>query len=186
MSQGPQGDEKASAACAPFPAKLLAHLRRWKRHGERFCAEWNRQPVKDCDKAFRANAQACGIEATPHTLRHAGCHLVDASWGRFLAGCRISRHVAQDVAGPLRPPPPGLPIAGRVTCLIVRHNPSLNAENGTGTNANERRQNCKRAAELAAASCRAKPFAQGRSQAGCARSQACVATRLAAAIPAAE
>lgn len=54
----------------PLPRKLLAHMRRWKRLGQRFCVEWNRAPVRDVDHAFRRNAKAAGIKATPHTWRH--------------------------------------------------------------------------------------------------------------------
>src|SRR5262249_24088374 len=56
---------------APLPRRLLVHLRRWKRHGQRFAVEWNGAPVKDVDKAFRRNALDAGMsDVTPHTLRH--------------------------------------------------------------------------------------------------------------------
>ena len=56
---------------APLAQRLLAHLRRWKRRGQRFAVEWNDAPVKDVDKAFRRNARAAGMsDVTPHTLRH--------------------------------------------------------------------------------------------------------------------
>ncbi|HUZ32645.1 MAG TPA: site-specific integrase [Xanthobacteraceae bacterium] len=55
----------------PLPKRLLAHLRRWKRRGQRFCVEWNRAPVLDVDKAFRRNAHEAGMpDVTPHVLRH--------------------------------------------------------------------------------------------------------------------
>jgi integrase len=55
----------------PLPRRLLAHLRRWKRLGQRFAVEWNGEPVKDCDKAFRNVARAAGLpDVTPHVLRH--------------------------------------------------------------------------------------------------------------------
>jgi integrase len=56
----------------PLPDQLLAHLRRWKRHGQRFVVEWNGRPVQSIDKAF-ANVVAdagLGEEVTPHVLRH--------------------------------------------------------------------------------------------------------------------
>ena len=54
-----------------LPRRLLAHLRRWKRRGQRFCVEWNGRPTHDVDKAFRRNAHECGMtDVTPHTLRH--------------------------------------------------------------------------------------------------------------------
>jgi integrase len=56
----------------PLPPGLLAHLRRWKRRGQRFAVEWNRECVRDVGRAF-ANAAAdagLGREVTPHVLRH--------------------------------------------------------------------------------------------------------------------
>ena len=56
----------------PLPPGLLAHLRRWKRHGQRFAVEWNREPVANIGKAF-GNAVAdagLGPDVTPHVLRH--------------------------------------------------------------------------------------------------------------------
>lgn len=55
----------------PLPQRLMAHLRRWHRLGQRFAAEWNGDPVKDCDKAFRNVSNAAGLpDVTPHILRH--------------------------------------------------------------------------------------------------------------------
>jgi integrase len=55
----------------PLPNRLLAHLRRWKRHGQRFAVEWNGDPVKDVDKAFRSTANEARLpDVTPHVLRH--------------------------------------------------------------------------------------------------------------------
>jgi len=55
----------------PLPRRLLAHLRRGHEHGQAYAVEWNRQPVKDCDKAFRNAAHDAGLDdVTPHILRH--------------------------------------------------------------------------------------------------------------------
>jgi integrase len=55
----------------PLPRRLLAHLRRWQQLGQRFCVEFNGEPISSVDKAFRRNAEAAGmLEVTPHTLRH--------------------------------------------------------------------------------------------------------------------
>ena len=55
----------------PLPERLLVHLRRWRRLGQSFAVEWNGDPVKDCDKAFRNVASAAGLpDVTPHVLRH--------------------------------------------------------------------------------------------------------------------
>lgn len=55
----------------PLPRRLLAHLRLWKRNGQRFVVEFNGAPVKDVDKAFRNNAHAAGLpDVTPHVFRH--------------------------------------------------------------------------------------------------------------------
>jgi integrase len=62
---------KNGARLPPIPDRLLAHLRRWQRRGQRFCVEWNGRPVEAIDKAFRNNAAEAGLpEVTPHTLRH--------------------------------------------------------------------------------------------------------------------
>jgi integrase len=56
----------------PLPDQLLAHLRRWKRRGQRFAVEWNGNPVQSVDKAFAnvvTNA-GLGADVTPHVLRH--------------------------------------------------------------------------------------------------------------------
>jgi integrase len=56
----------------PLPAQLLAHLRRWKRQGQRFAVEWNRKPVKSIRKAFASAVDDArlGSDVIPHTLRH--------------------------------------------------------------------------------------------------------------------
>jgi integrase len=56
----------------PLPVQLLAHLRRWKRHGQRFAVEWNGEPVKSIRKGFGAAVADAGLagKVTPHVLRH--------------------------------------------------------------------------------------------------------------------
>jgi len=64
-------DTKKRRPPAPLPRRLLAHLRRWKRAGQRFAVEWNGAPVRDVDKAFRNVAREAGLpDVTPHILRH--------------------------------------------------------------------------------------------------------------------
>jgi integrase len=56
----------------PLPAQLLAHLRRWKRQGQRFAVEWHAEPVRSIRKAFASVVQDAGLgnDVIPHTLRH--------------------------------------------------------------------------------------------------------------------
>jgi hypothetical protein len=56
----------------PLPPQLLAHVRRWKRCGQRFAVEWNGKPVKAIEKAFAHAVAGAGLgpEVTPHVLRH--------------------------------------------------------------------------------------------------------------------
>jgi integrase len=56
----------------PLPPGLLAHLRRWKRHGQTFAVEWNREPVTAVKKAFGNVVADAGLgpDVTPHVLRH--------------------------------------------------------------------------------------------------------------------
>jgi integrase len=63
---------KKRAPPIPLPARLLTHLRRWKRLGQKFVVEHNGAPVKRVSKSFRQTVAAAGLgpEVTPHTLRH--------------------------------------------------------------------------------------------------------------------
>jgi hypothetical protein len=56
------------------PPRLLAHLRRWRRNGQRFVVEFNGRPVRAIDKAFAANVAQAGLgdDVVPHTTRHTG------------------------------------------------------------------------------------------------------------------
>ena len=57
-----------------MPPRLLAHVRRWRRLkiANEFLVEWQGQPIKRLNKAFRSVRKAAGLgsEVTPHTLRH--------------------------------------------------------------------------------------------------------------------
>ena len=57
-----------------LPPRLLAHLRRWHRRrlALRSVIEWNGEPVRRINKAFRSVRQAAGLgpDVVPHTLRH--------------------------------------------------------------------------------------------------------------------
>lgn len=56
-----------------LPPRLLAHMRRWARLGlcQNSIVEWEGQPVKRVNKAFKGIAVAAGLpQVTPHTLRH--------------------------------------------------------------------------------------------------------------------
>jgi integrase len=65
-------ETKKRQPAVPLPPGLLAHLRCWKRHGQRFAVEWNREPVADIGKAFGNVVADAGLgpEVTPHVLRH--------------------------------------------------------------------------------------------------------------------
>jgi integrase len=71
-----QGAKQTSKRQPPvrLPARLLAHLRRWKRLGlaRHAVVEWNGKPVASVRKSFAAAARAAGIDRhiTPHILRH--------------------------------------------------------------------------------------------------------------------
>jgi integrase len=54
----------------PLPDRLLAHMRRWHRNGQRYVIEWHRQSVR-MDNGFRDAARAAGLDGvTPHILKH--------------------------------------------------------------------------------------------------------------------
>lgn len=67
-----QRETKKRQPPVPLPDQLLAHLRRWKRRGQRFAVEWNSDPVQSVDKAFANVVSAAGLgdDVTPHVLRH--------------------------------------------------------------------------------------------------------------------
>lgn len=57
-----------------LPPRLLAHMRRWQKHGlsKKAIVEWNGSAVKSVRKGFAAAVRAAGLGAdvTPHILRH--------------------------------------------------------------------------------------------------------------------
>jgi integrase len=55
-----------------LPRRLLAHLRRWKRMGQKSVIEWNGEPIGRMAKAFRNAVTDAKLtdDVTPHTLRH--------------------------------------------------------------------------------------------------------------------
>jgi len=57
-----------------IPSRLLAHIRRWKKNGQRFLIEFNGEPIGSIDKAFAANVieARLGDDVVPHTTRHTG------------------------------------------------------------------------------------------------------------------
>jgi integrase len=57
-----------------IPLRLLAHLRRWRRNGQRSVIEFNDKPIGSIDKAYAATVAAAGLdpEVVPHTTRHTG------------------------------------------------------------------------------------------------------------------
>lgn len=66
-------ESKKRAPAIPLPARLLAHLRRWKRAGQIYAVEWNGEPIASPRKAFASVVTSAGLdprEVTPHILRH--------------------------------------------------------------------------------------------------------------------
>jgi integrase len=63
---------KKRAPPIPLPGRLLAHLRRWKRKGQKFAVEYDHAPVKRVNKAFGSAVKDArlGADVVPHTLRH--------------------------------------------------------------------------------------------------------------------
>jgi len=54
------------------PRALLAHIRRWRRLGQRYVVEWNGEPVTRVNKAHNAVVKDAGLgrDVTPHIWRH--------------------------------------------------------------------------------------------------------------------
>lgn len=83
-----QRETKKRQPPIPLPRRLLAHLRRWKRKGQRYAVEWNGEPVRALGKAFRnvVKDARLGPDVTPHSLRHtAATWLMQAGVDRWTA-----------------------------------------------------------------------------------------------------
>jgi integrase len=65
-------ETKKSQPKIRIPEKLLKHLRRWKRRGQRFAVEHNHQRVVKMDHGFRDCRRDAGLgdDVIPHTLKH--------------------------------------------------------------------------------------------------------------------
>jgi integrase len=94
------------------PGSLLAHLRRWRRAGQRYAVEFRGEPVLRVSKGHAQAVRAAGFgpDVTPHTWRHtvaswlmqSGVNAGDAA--EFLAMSeavllRVYRHQRPDVSG---------------------------------------------------------------------------------------
>jgi integrase len=70
----PKGEDETKKRKPPvkLAPRLLAHMRRWHKNGQRYAVEWYGDPIgTGVEKAFRRACQDAGLEAvTPHTLRH--------------------------------------------------------------------------------------------------------------------
>jgi len=56
----------------PLPRPLLAHMRRWKKNGQKYPVEFGGKRINSIDKAFRNLVRDCELpgEVIPHTFRH--------------------------------------------------------------------------------------------------------------------
>ena len=70
-AQGRLETNKRVPTC-PLPAKLVAHLRRARRHSVDHVIEWDGEPVARLTRSWRTAREAAGLgnDVTPHTLRH--------------------------------------------------------------------------------------------------------------------
>lgn len=73
LAQGTRATKKRQPP-VPIPARLLAHLRRWKEMGisKEYPVEYRGQPIKSVKVAMARAVELAGLEPgiTPHTLRH--------------------------------------------------------------------------------------------------------------------
>jgi integrase len=67
-------EHKKRQPSVPVPPRLLNHLRRWHKNGQRNVIEWNGERVASIDKAYRATVEACELsdDVVIHSLRHSG------------------------------------------------------------------------------------------------------------------
>jgi integrase len=70
----PEGEQetKKRKPRVKIPPRLLGHMRRWHKNGQRYAVEWLGEPIgTGLEKAFRRACQDAELEGvTPHTLRH--------------------------------------------------------------------------------------------------------------------
>lgn len=70
----PEGERETKKRRPPvrLPPGLLAHMRRWRAHGQRYAVQWNSEPIRTrINKGFNAVAADAGLKGvTPHVLRH--------------------------------------------------------------------------------------------------------------------
>lgn len=86
----PDGEKASKKRATPvrLPPRILSHVRRWKRMGQRFVVEWNGAAVSQVSKAFARAARDAGLagKATPHVLRHtAATWLMQAGTDKWAA-----------------------------------------------------------------------------------------------------
>lgn len=74
-----QKQSKKRRQVVRVPAALLAHLRRWRRSGQRYAVEWNGEPVQKVRKAHDAVVAACERTLQRHVSPHIWRHTV-ATW----------------------------------------------------------------------------------------------------------
>jgi integrase len=74
--EGHRQTKKRQPPC-PLPDSLLAHMKRWRRSGQRYVVEWGGRPITRLDGTFKQIAIEIGLgeKVTPHVLRHTA-----ASW----------------------------------------------------------------------------------------------------------
>jgi integrase len=128
----------------PLPPGLLAHLRRWKRSGQLFAVEWNREPVADVGKAFSNAVASAGLgpDVTPHVLRHtAATWLMQSGVDIWEAAGFVGMTVEMLSQRYGHHHPAHLERAKNSFSAGSRHLAPHLGINGTRTNANERAEN---------------------------------------------
>jgi len=97
-------ETKKRQSPVPLPPGLLAHLRRWKRQGQAFAVEWNREPVTAVKKAFANVVGDAGVgpECNAACAPAYRGHKVDAGRSRYMGGGGIRGDDGRDAIAALR------------------------------------------------------------------------------------
>jgi integrase len=99
---------KKRAPAIHLPERLLSHLRRWRRNGQRYVVEWSGRPITRLDGTFKAIAIEAGLgdDVIPHSLRHtAASWMVQHGVDAFIAGAYLgmTTRILESTYGHLRP-----------------------------------------------------------------------------------
>ena len=110
-----------------LPDRLLAHMRRWHRRGQRYVVEWHGQPVRKMDHGFRDAVKAAGLTASSDWEDVEGFirsrsgndqEMAAAQYHRARCRCRRSEGARRGIGAPRRYADTGENRQRQIPCLV--------------------------------------------------------------------